>query len=175
MKLQESDFWRRKLRKAVIVRDTSKSGSLSRYDFEVVVQRYKNTAECPTEKMEAFSKSMFSFCDELGLVDGSVEQSYDEFEGRWKTLMARDNYVIVFQHMFTCLDADGDSFITFNEWNVHNAALGISPESAKESFNSMDRDEDGKITMNEFVEYHCEYFFSTENKLNSAILFGPLM
>ena len=175
MKLQESDFWRRKFRKAVITRDTNKSGSLSRYDFEVIVQRYKNTAESPTEKIEALSKSMFSFCDELGLVDGSVEQSYDEFEGRWQALMARDNYVIVFQHMFMCLDADGDGFITFNEWNVHNAALGISPESAKESFNAMDGDEDGKITMNEFLAYHYEFFFSTENKLNSAILFGPLM
>lgn len=174
VELQKSDFWKRKFRKAVMVRDTNKSGSLSRSDFEIIVQRYKNTAESPTEKIDAFSKSMFSFCDELGLVNSSVEQSYDEFEGRWLSLMSRDNYQEMFKYMFICLDGDGDGFINSNEWKIHNASLGISAESATESFNAMDKDEDGKITMTEFVDYHCEFFFTTENKLNSAILFGPI-
>ena len=61
-----------------------------------------------------------------------------------------------------------------DEWKVHISALGIAAEHAKKSFHAIDTDNDGKITMAEFVNYHIEYFQSSENKLNSAILYGPL-
>ena len=38
----------------------------------------------------------------------------------------------------------------------------------------MDKDGGGKITKEEFLDYNSEFFHTTENKLNSAILYGPL-
>ena len=78
------------------------------------------------------------------------------------------------EQMFPILDCNGDCVISMEEWRVHNCAMGISPEHAEASFHAMDADEDGKISQEEFVNYHYEYFYSTENKLNSAILYGPL-
>ena len=80
----------------------------------------------------------------------------------------------ILSEIFACLDANGDGFISLKEWRVHNSAMGISPEHAKNSFHAMDADGDGKVKRKEFVEYHLEYYNSTENKLNSAILYGPL-
>ena len=76
--------------------------------------------------------------------------------------------------MFYCLDGDGDGFISIAEWKFHYAAMGILLEYAQASFDAMDKDGDGKITMDEFLNYHIEYFCSAENELNSAILYGPL-
>ena len=173
--LKKSEFWKKKFRKAVESRDTDKNGSITRSDFELVVESYKKSAGGTTDKIEKLSKLMSSFCDKLGLSD-SVVLSYEEFKQRWQAMMAQDPDVnnMLFKSMFVCLDAKGDDIIDIDEWKMHNAAMGIPPGYAQDSFNAMDQDGDEKITMDEFVNYHAEFFFTTENKLNSAILFGPL-
>lgn len=172
--LKKSDFWKKKFRRAVITRDTDKSGYLTRGDFEVIVERYKKTANTSASKLKAFSESMFSFCDGLGLNNANVKQDYEEFEESWQSLMEQHNYKEMFKYMFVCLDSNEDGFIDFKEWEAHNIALGISSAEAKNSFRAMSSGVADKITMEQFVEYHYEFFFSTENKLNSAILFGPM-
>ena len=176
VELRKSEFWKKKFRRAVESRDTDKNGSITRSDFELVVERYKKSAGGTTDKIEKLSKVMSSFCDKIGLGD-TVVLSYEEFEQRWQAAMAQDQDDInnkLFKTMFVCLDANGDDIIDINEWKMHNAAMGIPPGYAQDSFNAMDKDGDGKITMDEFVNYHVEYLFTTENKLNSVILYGPL-
>ena len=75
--------------------------------------------------------------------------------------------------MFECLDANGDGHISLNEWEDYYVSLAIPKEYAKNSFEAMDTNGDGKITMDEFLAYNIEYFHTAENKLNSAILYGP--
>ena len=60
------------------------------------------------------------------------------------------------------------------EWELHYRCMGLDPKYAKVSFEAMDTNGDGNVSLEEFTAYHVEFFSSTENKLNSAILFGPL-
>ena len=174
VELKKSEFWKKKFRRAVETRDADKNGSITRSDFDLVVEHYKKSAGGTTDKIEKMSKAMSSFCDTLGLGD-SVVLSYEEFEQRWQATMAQDHNVnTLFKSMFVCLDISGDNIIDINEWKMHNAAMGIPPGYAQDSFNAMDKDGDEKITMDEFVNYHAEFFLTTDNKLNSAILYGPL-
>ena len=172
--LQKSDFWKKKFRKAVISRDANKSGCISRGDYELVLERYKKLTEMPAEKFQLLSKIILGFCDNLGLIDESVQLPYEEFEQHWISINAPKVNQNILNQMFACLDANGDGFISLKEWKVHNSAMGISPEHAKNSFHAMDADGDGKVAKKEFVEYQIEFFNSAENKLNSAILYGPL-
>ena len=117
-----------------------------------------------------------SFCDRIGLGD-SVVLSYEEFEKRWQATMAQDQDSVVnrlFKSMFVCLDVNGDNIIDISEWKMHNAAMGIPPGYAQDSFNAMDKDGDERITMDEFVNYHAEFYLTTDNKLNSGIVYGPV-
>ena len=86
----------------------------------------------------------------------------------------QENCKGMFKPMFECLDVNDDGYITLNEWQFHNSALGISQEQSKISFDAMDRDGDGRVTAEEFVDYRDEYYHTAENKLNSAVLYGPL-
>ena len=139
----------------------------------MVVERYKQSAGGTTEKIETMSKMMNTFCDQLGLVDDSAVLSYEEFEQRWLELIDED-FLAPFRGLFKCLDANGDNVIDMHEWRIHNVAMGVPPEHAQDSFNAIDVNKDGVISEEEFLNYHFEYFRSTENKLNSAILYGPL-
>ena len=47
---------------------------------------------------------------------------------------------MLFKSMFVCLDVNGDDIIDINEWTMHNAAMGIPPGYAQDSFNAMDKD-----------------------------------
>ena len=174
VELKKSDFWKKKIRRAVVARDTNKSGSITRSDFEMLIEHYKKNARGTTEKIETMSKTILTFCDKVGLVDHSKMLSYDEFEEYLLAFLCQNAFLERFRNLFRCLDANGDNCIDLTEWKLHNASMGIPPEHAENSFNAMDTDEDGKVTEDEFVSYHAEYFHTTENKLNSAILYGPL-
>ena len=140
----------------------------------MLVEHYKKNAGATTDKIDTMSKIISTFCNKVGLVDYNVVLSYEEFEQNWLAFTGEHAFIDRFKNMFKCLDANDDNIIDLAEWKVHNAAFGIPPEHAEDSFNAIDRDGDGKITEDEFVNYHIEYFHTTENKLNSAILFGPL-
>ena len=49
-------------------------------NFELVVERYRKSAGGTTDKNKALSDIMIPFCNEIGLVDASVELSYEELK-----------------------------------------------------------------------------------------------
>ena len=76
--------------------------------------------------------------------------------------------------MFDVIDANGDGLIDLDEWRVLYECRGIPVEYAKASFVAMDADHDGLISRKEFVDYQFEFTFTSEDKLKSSILYGPL-
>ena len=67
----------------------------------------------------------------------------------------------LFEQMFPILDCNRDGVISVEEWRAHNSAMVISPEHAAALFRAMDADGDGKISKEEFVNYHYEYYYIT--------------
>ena len=185
-KLQENDFWRRKIRRAVEVRDTNKSGDISRADFQLVIDRYGKLGTVSPQRLAKLSKSFLTKCDMLGLTDETVKMSYDDFEDAYLKVISAQaakrsspdeklQYAKnVFSDMFRILDVSGDGVISFKEWSAHYQCIGVDTAHARASFDAMDKNGDGKVTEEEFVSYNYEYYNTAENKLNSEILYGPL-
>ena len=85
-KLGESEFWKKKLDRAVRVRDVNKSGYISRADFMQMVERYKQLDTATPEHVEKLTKKTLRTCDGVGLTDDSVRLSYAQFKERfWAT------------------------------------------------------------------------------------------
>ena len=178
LKLRENEFWNKKFRKAVAVRDTDKNGYISRADFELIVERYKQLDSSTPKHIENLTKSVSKLCDGIGLADSNERLTYEEFQERWlagvSSAVTASEGKVFFKDMFTNLDMNCDGVVTFNEWEAHYKVIGISLDYARASFDAMDANGDGLITLEEFVNYHTEFFYTAENKLNSAILYGPL-
>ena len=174
--LRQNDYWKKKFRRAVQVRDTNQNGFITRADFELLVNRCKKLDISTPICIERFTPYVLKLCDSFGLVDESVKLSYDEFEDKWIAAYMKesDTGKKLFGAMFRVLDIDEDGFISLEEWTAHNKVMGIDAAHARASFDAIDTNHDQKISEDEFVKYHLEYFLSTENKLNSAILYGPL-
>ena len=177
-KLRQNEFWEKKMDRAVRVRDTNKSGDISRADFELVVEHYRNLGTSNPTHIEVLSKYMLNLIETLHLTDESTTLSYDEFKEKFLRLVEEwtknGTYKMFFGAMFSNLDVNGDGYISLEEWTAHYNSMGIDPGYARASFEAMDVNGDGKISKEEFVNYHYEYYFTTENKLNSSVLYGPL-
>ena len=174
-KLRESEFWNKKIDRVVRVRDTDKSGDISRADLVLIVERYKKLGTSTPEHLEMLSMTQSAALDRWNLSDESVRLSYDEFKEKViEDLTKGVKYEPMFEAGFRNLDMNGDGVISFEEWIAHYSCLGIDLAHARASFDAMDQNSDGKISMEEFVNFHYEFFFTAENKLGSAILYGPL-
>ena len=174
-KLRESEFWNKKIDRMIQVRDTDKSGDISRADFVLIVERYKKLGTCTPKHLEMLAKTQSDALDRLHLTDESVRLSYDELKEKViEDLTKSGNYESILEAMFHNLDMNEDGVISLEEWTVHYQCMGIDTAHARASFDAMDQNGDGRISMEEFVDFHYEYHFTTENKLGSAILYGPL-
>ena len=76
---------------------------------------------------------------------------------------------------FEQIDLNGNGEISVQEWQRYNHAMGISSGHARKSFKAMDANGDGVVSFQEFKAYIREFYFSTEDKLRSSILYGPLI
>ena len=177
-KLRENEFWRKKIYQAVKARDVDKNGYLSRADFELTLNRYKQLPSTTPQLLENLTKMMESFCNGLGLKDDSAHLNYAQareiFCSMVKDWAEKGLGEQSAMSMFNCVDADGDGYISPDEWKNHYIALGIDPVHAPASFKAIDTSGDGRISREEFVAYHMEYYFTDQNKLQSSILYGPM-
>ena len=171
----QNPFWNKKLDRAIRVRDVDKDGVITRKDFELVAQRYKDLGGVSGEQLQRVQECLMKMCDSVGLTDDTKQFTYEEFKRRHAHV---DNQLgttnTIFRTMFNCLDINGDGVVSMNEWELHYKCMGIDPKHAKASFEAMDTNGDGVVSLEEFTAYHVEFFSTTENKLNSAILYGPL-
>ena len=174
-KLCENKFWNKKIDRLVRVQDTDKSGDISRADWILVMERYKKLGSSTPEHLEVLSMAQSDILKRCGLSDESVRLSYDEFKEKLIDSFTKSGqYQPMFEAGFRVLDMNGDGVISFEEWTAHYSCMGIDLAHARASFDAMDQNSDGKISMEEFINFHYEFFFTAENKLGSAILYGPL-
>ena len=177
-RLRQSEFWNKKMDKRIATLDIDKKGFLERADFQKMLAKYRRSSVATEAHMDSVSKTYMIFPDRLGLVNDSQKVTYSEFKEKF--LEISEQFVKegmpnkLLSGWFQQLDANKDGRIDFREWRAHTMSFGIPVEHARTSFDAMDANHDGVVSMEEFVAYNSEFFFSTENKLNSAILFGPL-
>lgn len=175
-KFQESELWRKKIKRMTEVRDANKDGAIQRADFKLVVQRFREMGSSE-EHLKIISSSFEKGYEKWGLVDESTALTYEEFGKNFVREMekiSKDVGGSIFSGMFQVIDTDSNGTISFNEWVQYYKALGVDPCHAKASFDAMDTNGDGVVSMEEFVAYNKEFFFSTDDTLHSSIMYGPL-
>lgn len=173
--LRQSDFWKKKIHQAVTTQDVNKDGYISRDDFDMITNRYKEAGSSP-EHIKKLQESWEKLYEIWGMTDENKKLTHAEFEEMFQERLEK-SYAFtdeLYSGWFEQVDMNGDGRITLNEWLVHNKALDISAENANRSFEAMDANKDGIISKQEFIDYHTEFFFSVEDKLKSSILYGPI-
>lgn len=158
------------------IRDTTKDGFISKEDFDLVVERYREMG-APETHLKKMVGYFDHTCKQFGLVEG-VKLTYDQFGKKMAESGAkeqsRESRIGIFMEMFDIIDTNADSLISFEEWKNYYSAMGIDTKYARASFDAMNTKGDGIVSKEEFLAYVEEFYYSSEDKLKSSILYGPL-
>ena len=173
-KLLADPFWNKKMDIAAKYRDTDKDGFISQNDFKIAVDRYVSIAKASPEKVELVKNQQSLIFEQLGLTDPSVKVPYDalkKFAAKTAEHPDRRKFVAV---VFDILDLDSNGEISYEEWETHHKCNGIDTAYAKTSFDAMDANKDGVVVRDEFTDYYEEFYYTTEDTMNSSQMYGPL-
>ena len=173
--LRTNKFFLKKLYQSAKFNDLDKDGVISRADYDRLFKAYSDLGASEEAKRK-LSEAIYAISDSLGLTDHTKSLTYDEIVKSWvdNVVEGKGFAVDAYDMAFRVIDRDGNGSISLEEWEFHNKALNISAEHARAPFEAMDTNQDGKISHEEFVAYHFEYFHTSEDKLHSSILHGPL-
>ena len=176
--LRQNPFWRKKFAKAFEFIDVDKDGYLSRADLELIVTKYKALPGIDSAHAEAFARAMDDMIKMYGLERYSrkvtCEEHMDTVVDQMAPVFAAKLEVKYLGSIFDTIDSNSDGWIDLAEWSAHYECHGIPVKHAKASFDAIDTNHDNLLSRKEFLDYHVEFFCSSEDKLRSSILYGPL-
>ena len=172
--LNKNEFYIKKMMKECKARDANKDGFISRDDYEIITQRYKDLG-MPDQQVKKLSDHFAKFMEVIKVADPGTKLTYEEMIANY---LKASNPLELAENLadghFEIIDTNEDGKISFNEWLDFYKSLDIDTVYARASFDAMDTNGDGVVSKEEFFAYTLEFYTSAEDKLKSSIMFGPL-
>lgn len=173
-------FWRQKMRTFHALLDVNKDGVISFEDFSLLADRFiklGNLSEKQTAEFKKIIKDLwvqqFGEINPYNLI--TVEQ-YLEIMHNVLNDKRRVNHVHGFlPYLFKAVDNDASGEISIAEFKLFFKCLGLESEDAKTAFVSMDSNNNGKVTLKEFVGHGKDFFLTEDEERVSKYFWGPLV
>ena len=157
-------------------------GKIAREDFEKYAEDAQDGLKClnPAEAENMYSAIM-SISDIFGLdkyaKDGGMSYSAREFEIIRRITARRDlpeAVRVLHSAYFKALDTNGDHLLERSEWTnyLKIRKTYISEEQVKKSFDSLDNNKNGVISLEEFVEGSVDFWCNLGQELGTQDIFG---
>jgi Ca2+-binding EF-hand superfamily protein len=162
--------------------DLTGDGFISQDDFASLAQRMRSLRpgldhQLAAEIDQAFSGwwQHFSTAD----TDGDGQVSREEFlnaveNGLQKQPGFADQMVRVSQVTFRAADIEGNGQLTREQVRNIYRAYGVDEEHSAATFERLDRDGDGVITVDEYVQAARDVYLSDDENAPGAVMFGPV-
>ena len=135
--LRTNEFWKKKLRAFVKAQDVDQDNLITREDFDLIVQRYKEAGASPEhiKKHQEINEKVFTV---WGMTDKNVQLTIEEFEEMFRQKLEEtySHAHDAFSSLFSQVDINDNGEISLKEWIIHCSAINISKENAGEVISS---------------------------------------
>jgi Ca2+-binding EF-hand superfamily protein len=171
-----SDFFIRKMKTYFRRFDFNNDGKIDHQDYRALAQGFAKHDEAKAKELEAHATKLFEKYTE-GNPDLALTE--DMFIASVTKQLSDPNYKRSFSEplhvAFKSLDTNGNGTIELKELVQFFEAHGLDRSLAPATFEALDADKDGLITIDEFVTAGVSFFTSEDENCTSQIFWGPLI
>lgn len=176
----QSAFWRRKMRTLHSHLDVNKDGVISYDDFMLLADRFSELGHLSPEAKAEFKKTMNKMWQEqwgeispynLINVEKYLEEMHHVLND--SSLKKKCHHFLPF--LFKAVDKDQSGEISVEEFKLFFQCLDLSNDDAVVSFSHIDTNDDGKISLREFVTLGRDFFVTEDSRRPSKHFWGPLV
>ena len=150
--------------------DTDKNGYISNTDILKFADNLAKETDCP-EMITKLREVMLEWAAAMGLEEG-VKANKQQFLKMVAEMAVSENAKVkrgektllykLDNALFDVVDANHDGTITLNEFKVVMKAYNYDEELSEASFAAMDKNKNGKIERDEFIETEFKFWFSLD-------------
>jgi Ca2+-binding EF-hand superfamily protein len=164
--------------------DLPPDGMVSREDFVKYAEYERDHFKLlnPDEAEKVYS-TILAISDMLGLdkfaKDGGMSYTQQELDIVRRVLSRKGMPLAELLHTlysayFRAIDTNGDHFLERSEWTnyLKIRKTYISEEQAMQSFDSLDKNKDGVISLEEYAEYAVDFWCNLGEKLEAQNMYG---
>ncbi|XP_014214343.1 sarcoplasmic calcium-binding protein [Copidosoma floridanum] len=176
----QSTFWRRKMRTLHSHLDVNKDGVLSYDDFMLLGDRFAKLGHLTDRQKEEFQsvlrqtwEEQWGEINQYNLVD--VEKYLEAMHHVLEDKSLRRKVHNFLPYLFKAVDKDKSGEISVQEFKLFFQCLGLHNDDAVVSFTYIDTNEDGKISLKEFVKLGRDFFLTQNLSKPSKHFWGPLV
>ena len=178
----KNDKWVGRVKGVFVILDKNKKGYLSQEDFTIMADRLAEAVPDRPEEVAKLRKVIIQdYCTALGITEGVKVNNDDKFMQQVAVFVAKEmnahmkgeETVIakIDNAMLDVLDQNHDGTVSFDEYKAVTAAAGFdSEETARASFDMLDKNKNGKIERKECIEANFKFWCNLEDTVDE--LFG---
>jgi len=171
--------WQQKIRTLFHRLDANKDGKMSVEDFNLIAERFIEVGELTDEHAQEVRDY---YTHEIWLKyfkESEAEHAtLDSFVNNLKT-MGKKNILAttndIHNRYFTNIDRDCDGLASLEDFTKYFYILGVKEEFAKEAFDAIDVNHDGRISRGEFMTAGNDFYGGDAVNKTSDLFCGPLV
>lgn len=160
--------------------DVNKDGVIGYDDYKLLAEKFTALGHLSPKASEEFREVMEKLWEEqwgeispYNLVP--VEKYLSEMQHVLNDKSLKKKVHRFLPYLFQAVDKDNSGSISLVEFRLFFKCLGLSEQDATRSFAAIDVNNDGRLSMKEFVKLGRDYFVTEDERRVSKQFWGPLV
>ena len=163
--------------------DLNEDGYLSSEDYECIAKRMVEYGKLTTERAQSVHDMIMSAASRAGIKPGvklPLEEAMKKASGsslEAPVEVQRKRISDTHGPIFNAIDTNQNGRISLSEYSIYFKVVAplVTEEDIKKSFTTIDKDKNGFISREEFLEAAYDFFYGLEETELSKAFFGPLV
>jgi Ca2+-binding EF-hand superfamily protein len=179
-----TELQRQKLPNLFAVHDLNRDGVINRDDFEeytarIAASRGWGPDSAEYQQLLTHFMTFWSGLEQIALMIGAREVTLTAWHEYWDRILSAPGVfekivAPIGQTVFSIVDHDGDGSIAFEEYARMYQGAGVREQDVRAVFARLDANQDGRLSLDEFMTLADQFFRSNDPSEPGNLLFGPV-
>lgn len=170
--LNDRSHIRKRAEMAFKIMSLGEDQTMSLESLKAAVSQQQQKHAWNSKSAQHYHDCILTLMEAVGLKPGdswSIEDYSDAMTEKMQEKEIQEAATNLLQALFKAFDMDKDGYVDRLEWGPFLQMLSLNPKDAEAAFGGIDKDRNWKLSMEEFVAYALEHWYTGESKLGTNV------